>query len=341
VGKEKSIRALEQETADPSFWNDTRQAQKKMRTLSGLKEEVEEWGDLDRQAGAIDELLMLALQEKDSSLLDSLVEDAAKVTERLDSLEFKLVLSGQFDRRNGIIAIHAGAGGVESQDWVRMLMRMYLRWGERLGFESEVLDISQGEEGGVKSAVVQISGDYAYGYLRAERGVHRLVRLSPFDADHARHTSFALLEALPEAEEGVDVTIDPGDIKTEVFRAGGAGGQSVQKNSTAVRITHLPTGIKVSCQNERSQYQNKAIAMRILLARLVEREMKLRAEEVAKIRGEHISPEWGNQIRSYVLHPYTMVKDHRTSFETSDADAVLDGDIDGFMKSYLTSTLGK
>ena len=312
-----------------------------MKQLAGIKEEVEAWQGLDREAESIDELLALALEEKDDSLLDTFNEDVSRATKRLDELEFKLVLSGEFDQRNALVAIHAGAGGVESQDWVRMVMRMYLRWAEQRGWESEVLDLSHGEEGGVKSTVLQLSGDHAYGYLRSERGVHRLVRLSPFDADHARHTSFALVEALPEAEEGVDVSIDTTDIKIEVFRAGGAGGQSVQKNSTAVRITHLPTGIKVSCQNERSQYQNRTIAMKILLSRLVEREMKLRAEEVAKLKGEHISPEWGNQIRSYVLQPYKMVKDHRTSFETSDADGVLDGDIDGFVNSYLASTVGE
>ena len=312
-----------------------------MRSLSSLKEEVKEWQWLEGQARSIEELLTVAMEENDDSLLDTFVQELSQVSERVDALEFKLVLSGELGRRNAIVAIHAGAGGVESQDWVRMLMRMYLRWAERRRFDTQVLDISPGEEGGIKSAVLQLSGDYGYGYLKAERGVHRLVRLSPFDADHARHTSFALLEVLPEAEEGVDVTIDPGDLKIEVFRAGGAGGQSVQKNSTAVRITHMPTGIKVSCQNERSQHQNKSIAMRILLARLVEREMKSRAEEVARLKGEHVSPEWGNQIRSYVLQPYRMVKDHRTGFETSDADAVLDGDIDGFISSYLTSTLGK
>ena len=229
---------------------------------------------------------------------------------------------------------------MESQDWVGMLMRMYLRWAERRGFKSDVLDVSQGEEAGVKSATVQISGQLAYGYMKAERGVHRLVRLSPFDADHARHTSFALVEVLPEAEEGVDVTINSEDLKIDVFRASGAGGQSVQKNATAVRIVHLPTGIRVSCQNERSQHQNKEIAMTILLARLVEREMQLRSQEVARLKGEHVSPEWGNQIRSYVLHPYRMVKDHRTNFETSNADAILDGDIDDFIEAYLTSTVG-
>jgi peptide chain release factor 2 len=311
-----------------------------MRKLAALKAQVEEWHRLDEQSESLDELLALALDERDDSLLGTFNEEFETITRTLDDLEFKLVLAGEYDDRNAIIGLHAGAGGVESQDWVRMLMRMYLRWAERRGFKAEVLDLSPGDEGGVKSAVVQINGDYAYGYLRAERGVHRLVRLSPFDGDHARHTSFALLEALPEAEEGVDVTIDPDDLKIDVFRAGGHGGQSVQKNSTAVRLTHLPSGIRVSCQNERSQHQNKEIAMRILTARLVERELQRRAEEMAKIKGEHISPEWGNQIRSYVLHPYRMVKDHRTGWETSDADAVLDGQIDPFIRAYLTSTIG-
>ena len=306
-----------------------------------MKEEVEEWHKLDGQASSLNELLTLALKEKDDSLLDTMRGELAEISERLNDLEFKLVLSGEYDERNAIIALHAGAGGVESQDWVGMLMRMYLRWAERRGFESDVLDLSPGEEAGLKSAVVQISGSYAYGYLKAERGVHRLVRLSPFDADHARHTSFALLEALPEAQEGSDVTINPDDLKIDVFRSSGAGGQSVQKNATAVRITHTPTGIKVSCQNERSQHQNKEIALRILTARLVERELKLRAQEMDRLKGDHISPEWGNQIRSYVLHPYRMVKDHRTNRETSDADDVLDGDIDGFIQAYLTSTVGQ
>ena len=326
---------------EPSFWDDSRQAQQKMKRLSALKEEVAEWRDLKSQADSSDELLALALEERDDSLTDTLAGEIDELTEKLDILESRLVLSGEHDERNAILALHAGAGGVESQDWVRMLMRMYLRWAERRGFESDVLDVSAGEEAGVKSAVIEIKGSHAYGCLKGERGVHRLVRLSPFNADHARHTSFALLEVLPEAEEGIDITIDPDDINIEVFRAGGAGGQSVQKNSTAVRITHLASGIRVSCQNERSQHQNKAIAMRILMARLVELELQRRAEEQARLKGEHISAEWGNQIRSYVLQPYRMVKDHRTNFETPDADSVLDGDIDGFINSYLTSTIGE
>ena len=312
-----------------------------MKRLSGLKGQVEEWRKLDDQAKSLHELLELALEEKDDSLLESSTKEVAGIRRALDEMEFKLVLSGEYDQRNAIVALHAGAGGVESQDWVSMLMRMYLRWAERRGFGRDVLDISPGEEAGIKSAIVQMSGPYAYGYLKAERGVHRLVRMSPFDADHARHTSFALVEVLPEAEEGVDVSINPDDLKVDVFKASGAGGQHVQKNATAVRITHLPSGIRVSCQNERSQHQNKEIAMRILRARLVEREMRRRAEEMAKLKGEHVSPEWGNQIRSYVLHPYRMVKDHRTECETSDSEAVLDGDIDQFIEAYLTSAVGK
>ena len=312
-----------------------------MRRLSALKEQAESWRSLESDAASLEELVDLALEEGDTSLLETVNQELAQLRERLEAMEARLVLSGEYDDRNAILALHAGAGGVDSQDWAQMLMRMYLRWAERKGYRSEVLDLSPGEEAGIKSAVLQISGPYAYGYLKAERGVHRLVRLSPFDAAHARHTSFALVEVLPEVEEGADVVVRPDDLRIEVFRAGGAGGQHVQKNSTAVRITHLPTGIKVSCQNERSQHQNKEIALRILRARLVELELKRRAEEMARLKGEHVSPEWGNQIRSYVLHPYKMVKDHRTGHETSDAEGVLDGGLDPFIEAYLRSTVGQ
>ena len=303
--------------------------------LSALQTEIGEWERLRSDSDSVIDLIALALEEGDDSLLDSVTSEIDGLLDRLDDLEFHLVLSGEHDNRNAIVALHAGAGGVESQDWVQMLMRMYLRWSEHRGLDSEVLDTSPGDEAGVKSAVLGMSGAHAYGYLKAEKGVHRLVRLSPFDADHARHTSFALVEVMPEAEEGVDVEVDPDDLKIEVFKAGGAGGQSVQKNSTAVRITHLPTGVKVSCQNERSQHQNKAIAMRILTSRLMELEERQRTEEMERLKGEHVSATWGNQIRSYVLHPYRMVKDHRTGHESSDANAVLDGEIDDFISAYL------
>ena len=312
-----------------------------MKELAALKNEVEQWRSLESRVEAAEDLTALAIEENDNSLLDSLAEELTEITASVAGLEFTLVLSGPHDRRNAILAIHAGAGGVDSQDWAQMLMRMYLRWAETKGYRSDVVELSPGDTAGIKSTVIQMEGDYAYGYLKAEKGVHRLVRLSPYDSDHARHTSFALAEVLPEVEQGVDIEIDPADLKIEVFKAGGAGGQSVQKNSTAVRITHVPTGLKASCQNERSLYQNRTIAMGILAARLMEREMAERAKAMDKIRGEHVSAEWGNQIRSYVLHPYKMVKDHRTSYETSDTDGVLDGDIGAFIDAYLATTVGK
>ena len=312
-----------------------------MKELAALKSEVEQWRSLESRVEAAEDLTALAIEENDVSLLDSLAEELTEITASVADLEFTLALSGPHDRRNAILAIHAGAGGVDSQDWVQMLMRMYLRWAETKGYRSDVVELSPGDTAGIKSTVIQMEGDYAYGYLKAEKGVHRLVRLSPYDSDHARHTSFALAEVLPEVEQGVDIEIDPADLKIEVFKAGGAGGQSVQKNSTAVRITHVPTGLKASCQNERSLYQNRTIAMGILAARLMEREMAERAKKMDKIRGEHVSAEWGNQIRSYVLHPYKMVKDHRTSYETSDTDGVLDGDIGAFIDAYLATTVGK
>ena len=312
-----------------------------MKELAALKSEVEQWRSLESRVEAAEDLTALAIEENDNSLLDSLAEELTEITASVADLEFTLALSGPHDHRNAILAIHAGAGGVDSQDWVQMLMRMYLRWAETKGYRSDVVELSPGDTAGIKSTVIQMEGDYAYGYLKAEKGVHRLVRLSPYDSDHARHTSFALAEVLPEVEEGVDIEIDPDDLKIEVFKAGGAGGQSVQKNSTAVRITHVPTGLKASCQNERSLYQNRTIAMGILAARLMEREMAERAKKMDKIRGEHVSAEWGNQIRSYVLHPYKMVKDHRTSYETSDTDGVLDGDIGAFIDAYLATTVGK
>jgi len=244
-------------------------------------------------------------------------------------------MSGEHDRDDALLSIHAGAGGTESQDWVAMLLRMYLRWAEDKGYKTEILDSLEGEEAGLKSVTVLIEGPYAYGYLRSERGVHRLVRLSPFDAAHRRHTSFALVEVMPNLDDDIEVHINPEDIRMDVYKSSGAGGQHVQKNATAVRLVHIPTGIVVTCQNERSQMQNREMAMRILRGRLYELERQKREEEAARLKGEHVEAGWGNQIRSYVLHPYKMVKDHRTNYEVGNAEAVLDGHIDEFIEAYL------
>jgi peptide chain release factor 2 len=308
-----------------------------MRQLAEQKKVVERWRGLEKRAADAAELISLG----DSSLQAEITSEVDKLASLLDAMELERAFSGEYDDRNAILSIHAGAGGTESQDWAQMLMRMYLRWAERRGYGAEVLDVSPGEEAGIKSAVIGVNGDYATGYLKSEHGVHRLVRLSPFDADHARHTSFALVEVLPEAEADVDVKIEPDDLKVDTFRSSGPGGQHMQKTSSAVRLTHLPTGLVVSCQSERSQHQNKEIALKILRSRLLELELVKRAEERAKLKGKRIAAGWGNQIRSYVLHPYKMVKDHRTEYQTSDTEAVLDGELDGFITAYLRSSLGE
>jgi peptide chain release factor 2 len=307
-----------------------------MRRLSGLQEEVERWNTL---AQRVQDTLELATLE-DDDLGDDLAAETGALEQEIEKLEFQLLFSGSHDRGDAILAIHAGAGGTDAQDWAEMLLRTYLRWAEASGRKAEVVDRLPGEEAGLKRVTVTISGDYAYGYLRAERGVHRLVRLSPFDAAHRRHTSFVLIEVWPDLGEGVTVTIDPKDLEIDTFRASSAGGQHMQKNDTAVRITHVPSGIVVSCQNERSQIQNRETAMRVLRARLIQLEEEKRQAEIAELKGEHIDAGWGNQIRSYVLNPYQMVKDHRTDCETGNVQAVLDGRLDEFMEAYLRFTMG-
>ena len=310
-----------------------------MRRLAEQKKAVEQWRGMEKMVADLAELAHLT--EEDESLQVEIQSETEKVEAVLDKLEFQLAFSGEYDGRNAILTVHAGAGGTESQDWAEMLMRMYLRWAERHGYQAEILESTQGEEAGMKSVLIEIVGDYAYGYLKAEHGVHRLVRLSPFDADHARHTSFALVEIMPEAKADVDIEIGPDDLKVETFRSSGPGGQHMQKTSSAVRLTHLPTGLAVTCQSERSQYRNKEIAMKILRSRILELELEKRAEEKAKLKGKRIAAGWGNQIRSYVLHPYKMVKDHRTDYQTGDPDAVLDGELDGFLAAYHRSGLGR
>ncbi len=310
-----------------------------MRQLSEAQKMVQQWRRLEKKTTDIAELISLA--EEDTSLQGEIQSEIEAIASHLDELELEMAFSSEYDARNAILTIHAGAGGTESQDWAEMLLRMYLRWAERRGYKAEILDISPGDEAGIRSAVIGVSGDYACGYLKSEHGVHRLVRLSPFNADHARHTSFALIEVMPEAEADIDVKIEPDDLKVDVFRSSGPGGQHMQKTSSAVRLTHLPTGLTVTCQSERSQHQNKETALKILQARLLELELAEQAEERAKLKGKRITAGWGNQIRSYVLHPYKMVKDHRTDYETSNADAVLDGELDGFITAYLRSSMGK
>ncbi len=337
----KRIEEAEQEASDPGFWDDPMRAQRRMQILSSMKAEYEAWTDVDGSSSNLEELATLAVEESDDSMADQIRDEYERLLARVEELEFNLHLSGEYDERPAILAVKAGAGGVDAQDWAEMLFRMYCRWAEKEGFAVEILDETPGDEAGLKSAAARLEGRYAYGYLRSERGVHRLVRLSPFDSDHRRHTSFALVEVLPEPDDEEEVRINPDDLRIDVFRAGGHGGQNVQKNSTAVRLTHLPTNTVVAVQNERSQLQNREVAMRILHARLVDLEMQRRAEERAKLKGEHVSAEFGRQVRSYVLHPYQMVKDHRSDFQTGDAQAVLEGDIGALPKANLTAQVGE
>ena len=305
-----------------------------MKQYNPMKAEVDSWRTFSRR---IEDALELA-QLGDESLRAEMETEVSAIETDLEKRSFTAMLSGKHDHDSAILAIHAGAGGTDSQDWAEMLERMYLRWIETRGFKADILDITEGEEAGIKSVTIAVEGEYAFGYLRSEKGVHRLVRLSPFDAAHRRHTSFALVEVLPQVSmDEAEIDIDPSDIKMDVYRSSGAGGQNVQKNATAVRLTHIPTGIVVTCQNERSQTQNREFAMRILRARLLELKQAEKEEERAVLRGEYTKAEWGSQIRSYVLHPYQMVKDHRTDYETGNAQAVLDGQLDEFIDSYLRS----
>lgn len=311
-----------------------------MRELAALREQVETW---DQLAGRVeDALAMLELAEEadDQALAAEAAAEADQIQEDFARLEFRLAMSGPYDRNNAILSVHAGAGGTEAQDWAQMLMRMYLRWAERRGYQTTITDMLEGEEAGIKTVTIEVEGPWAYGYLKAERGVHRLVRISPFDASARRHTSFALVEVLPMLEDDIEIEIKPEDIRMDVYRSGGAGGQHMQKNSTAVRLTHIPTGIVVTCQNERSQLQNRESAMRVLRGKLFDIELQKLEAEQARLKGKHVEAGWGNQIRSYVLQPYQMVKDLRTGVETSNTTAVLDGEIDLFIEAWLKEQLG-
>lgn len=307
-----------------------------MRRLARLKSGTGTW--IQTRQRLADALELAGLD--DNGILEDLTRETDELRQTVERLEFRAKLSGKFDAEDAYVAVHAGAGGVDAQDWAAMLERMYLRWAEQRGVKVEIVSETEGDEAGIKSAMLLIQGDYVHGYLKSERGVHRLLRLSPFDSNHRRHTSFSLVEVWPDVQDDVEIVIDDKDLEIDVFRSSGAGGQNVQKNSTAVRITHIPTGIVVSCQNERSQTQNKERAMQVLKMRLLDLERRKQEEEFAELKGEHVSAEWGNAIRSYVLHPYRMVKDTRTGYESGNPQAVLDGSLDDFMEAYLAARVG-
>jgi len=321
--------------AEPSFWEDPGQAQEVNRRLAALREPIDGWTLLDSRAADVDVLLELAEEENDAGALGEAAEEIGQLAKELAARELDVLLSGPLDRGGAIMSLHAGAGGTEAQDWVEMLLRMYTRWADQHRYRVEVLDQLPGDEAGIKSVTISVDAPNVYGYLGAEKGVHRLVRISPFDSSSRRHTSFASVEVLPLADDKVEVEINPDDLKIDTYRSGGAGGQHVNKTDSAVRITHLPTGIVVTCQNERSQISNRMTAMKLLQAKLLDRELKKREEELAQMRGDQQEIGWGSQIRSYVFHPYSLVKDHRTGVEVGNVGAVMDGEIDVFIAAFL------
>ncbi len=329
--KTERIAELEKLAADPAFWGNPEAAQKTMQEISRLKAEVERW---DAIRSRINDALELALLD-DEGINAELVMEVAAVQDLVERMALQTLLNGPYDNENAILAIHAGAGGTDSQDWAQMLERMYLRWADQNQYKVEIVERMEGEEAGLKSVTMSIKGDYAYGYLQSEQGVHRLVRISPFDAARRRHTSFTKVELWPDIQGGIEVEINEKDLRIETYRSSGAGGQNVQKNDTAVRLIHIPTGLVVAVQNQRSQTQNRERAMQILKSRLFELERRKRDEQLAVLKGENVNAEWGNQIRSYVLHPYKLVKDHRTGYEDGNTDAVLDGRLNPFMQAYL------
>jgi peptide chain release factor 2 len=341
--KQAELAELDAKSADPNLWHDQAAAQALLRRADELRSEIGSWTDLQARADALAEIAELA--ESDAEEGDGLQADLQRDLDALSRdwsrMEGLLLMSDPYDERPAIVSVHAGAGGTESQDWAEMLLRMYLRWAERHRMKTEILDQTEGEEAGLKSVTFSVDGRWAYGRMKSERGVHRLVRISPFDSQKRRHTSFALVEVMPEVDAAAAIDIRDEELRVDTYRASGAGGQHVNKTDSAVRITHLPTGIVVTCQNERSQIQNRERAMTVLRAKLVERAEQEREAEMAQLRGQHVEAGWGNQIRSYVLQPYTMVKDLRSGVETSDPTAVLDGDLDEFMEGYLRSRIGE
>jgi len=339
-GLKKAIAELEEVMAAPDFWNDPAKVRETNQKLTRYKQTVAGWEAISRRHQDQAVLFELADEEDDLQVMEEVGRELASLEKEVESLELASLLNGEYDSHNAILSIHPGAGGTEAQDWGAMLLRMYTRWAESRGFEVETLDYLPGEEAGIKSVTLLIKGLNAYGYLRAEKGVHRLVRISPFDASGRRHTSFASVDVLPEVDEDVNVEINPNDLRIDTYRASGAGGQHVNKTSSAVRITHIPTGIVVQCQSERSQHANREAAMKILRSKLVERKLMEQQQKIQELRGDQGEIAWGNQIRSYVFQPYTLVKDHRTDVEVGNVQAVMDGEIDTFIEAYLRSQKG-
>ena len=335
--KEEKIAELEYKMGEPTFWDDAEEAQKINQELNDVKISVDKFKSLKAKFEDAQTLWEMAMEDGDESLEEEIKAALDKVADGLENLQLEVLLSGPYDANNAILTLHAGAGGTEAQDWTQMLLRMYGRWAERHGFTVETADLLPGDEAGVKSATLFIKGHNAYGFLKSEKGIHRLVRISPFDANARRHTSFAACDIMPEIDDAVEVDINMADVRVDTYRASGAGGQHINKTSSAVRMTHMPTGIVVQCQNERSQLQNREQCLKMLRAKLFELEMEKKEAELAKLEGDQQKIEWGSQIRSYVFQPYTMVKDHRTNVETGNVQAVMDGDIDMFIRAFLAA----
>lgn len=329
------IDELEYKMSEPGFWDDPAKAQATMQELTSIKDSVVEYNELRSKYDDLQVLWQMGTEDRDESVAAEVEDELVEINRSLETMELDLMLSGKYDSNNAILTLHAGAGGTEAQDWTQMLLRMFVRWAERKKFKVETLDLLPGDEAGVKSATVMVSGHNAYGYLKSEKGVHRLVRISPFDANARRHTSFAACDVMPEIDDTVEVDINMADVRVDTYRASGAGGQHINKTDSAVRMTHLPTGVVAQCQNQRSQIQNREQCLRLLRARLFELEQQKQAAERAEMAGDYQAIEWGSQIRSYVFHPYNMVKDHRTNAETANTQGVMDGDLDMFMEAYL------
>jgi peptide chain release factor 2 len=333
--KDSKVKELQNQTSQPSFWNDQIAAQKTLQEIKSLESWVNLWKEVQDKYQNLEEIIQLAKMENDSSFEGEIQKELDELKEAIENAELKNMLSGKDDSKNCIMTIHSGAGGTESQDWAEMLMRMYLRWGEQNSYKMTLVDILEGDGAGIKSVTIEVEGEFAYGYLKAENGVHRLVRISPFDSNKRRHTSFASVFVIPEVDDTIEIEINPADLRIDTYRSGGKGGQNVNKVETAVRITHTPSGVVAACQSERSQGQNRLNAMKLLKSKLYQIELEKQEAELDEVEKSKMKIEWGSQIRSYVFHPYNMVKDHRTDEETSDVQRVMDGDLNRFIKAYL------